>query len=138
MFLTRSYGLALGAFVVMLALGCETADPEILRVTELQDTAGTLGPYHVTAEVVGIPDEIVVQLFYRVDGTEELNELDMTWIGGHVWHVAIPGHPVGTTIDYFVAVARADALDKPITMPEGVLDLVAPAPPFQFHVIDGG
>ena len=134
MFLTRSYGLALGAFVVTLALGCETADPEILGVTELQDTAGTLGPYHVTAEVVGIPDEIVVELHYQVTGAEEMSSQNMTWLGGHTWHGSIPGQPVGTTIDYFIAAARAEALDKPVTAPEDALD----GNTFQFHVIDGG
>lgn len=102
--------LCLAAFAL---LGCGDAGPTILSVTELHNTTSELGPYGVWATIVDDHEVKRVELHWRVGAGGEEPAVVMTALGDDVWYGELPGQPVGSKIEWYVAVSdgRADGID---------------------------
>ena len=89
-------------------IGCaDGAAPQISNVTDLDNTFSSVGPYVVTANIVDEGRIIRADLIYRVNGSEFFG-VEMTAINATTFQAEIPGHPVGSRIQYEVAAADDD------------------------------
>ena len=72
-----------------------------------------------------------VKLFYRAQGEEVYNELDMNSAGDLWWTGAIPAYDSGTTVEYYVQAnaTSGKSLNRPMPAPEGY---------WSFDIIDEG
>ena len=103
--------------VVCLLLSCADGEsPRIDTVTELDNTFSPIGPYVVTASVTDDGRILQAQLIYRINGSEFF-AAPMVAISSTVFQGVIPGQPVGTRIQYEVAVA--DNEGTIVRYPEG-------------------
>ena len=101
--------VVMGITLAMVSLlGCaESAAPEISNVTELDNTFSSVGPYVVTANIVDEGRILRADLIYRVNGSAFFG-VEMTAINSTTFQAEIPGHPIGSRIEYEVAAADND------------------------------
>lgn len=107
---TRSLVCLISLWFVSLLplLGCaESASPEIVNVTELDNTFSTVGPYVVTATITDDARILQAALIYRVNGSEFFG-VPMVALNDTVFQGEIPGHPIGSRIEYEVAARDND------------------------------
>ena len=96
---------------LLLATAC--AAPFIESTTLLGETSDTTGPYQVSSVVIGVHGGDKVELFYNASGTDPGRYIPVSMEGvdddgrsAEFFVGDIPGHQLGTTIRYFVAVDR--------------------------------
>lgn len=82
--------------------------PLFHNTTILQNTADTEGPYLVTSEITDDGGITTAALLYRSAG-QRFTPVPMQQIGGVTYGATIPGHPVGTTIEYYLHATDTDA-----------------------------
>ena len=98
--------------------------------TPLSDTDDADNAYPVQATITsteGVIDPSTVVLRYRLQGVLNWTEVAMTDDGGDSFSAAIPAHPVGSQVEYFLQAEDATGLsgNEPDT---------APVLPFTFYV----
>ena len=119
----------LPGLIVFGLSACETREPALLNATVLLNTTNTVGPYQITAEVIGDPEHTVVELWYHPEG-KEWTTIPFTHLDGWNWVAEIEGQPANTRVFYFVAAADIENLDDPEKLPEE-----APTVKYSFRVI---
>ncbi len=98
------------AALLVSAIGC--ADPFLESATVLTSTPDSIGPYRVYAVAVGMSGKERIELRYRageVSSVLIMTDIEDSGIGsGEVHWAAIPGQPVGTEIEYRIAIVGDD------------------------------
>lgn len=97
------------------------ADPLLIRHEHLSDTYDTGSPYAVSAYIRHRSGIASARLFWSTSPEGPYTEVAMTAQGGDVWASAIPAHPAGTTLHYYIeATASSGKVQvRPIVAPEG-------------------
>lgn len=75
--------------------------PEISGVTTITYTMDEVGPYPIDASITDNVGVTAASIFYRNGG--EFMEEPMTSDGGMLWSGDIPGQPVGSLVEYYIA-----------------------------------
>jgi hypothetical protein len=101
---------ALLLLVLAPGAGCGDGTPRILSTAVLADTHDTFGPYRVETVTLGVGSDDAVEL--RWSTAPSGGAFTRTPMGPDADLRAgeIPGQPAGTTVRYFTAVLRDDAI----------------------------
>ncbi|HEV8322416.1 MAG TPA: hypothetical protein VG389_12440 [Myxococcota bacterium] len=137
----RSAAATLAAYVALAALGAAGAagcakPPAILEFTVIEDTTDTIGPYVVYASVIddhGIDEVGLRYLDGESPRLEFFVRVPMLEVIPGVYRGEIPGFPVGTIVNYFVAARDVDGLtarapSSPVGDTYQRFNVVAPVP----------
>jgi hypothetical protein len=117
--------LTLFAILLLFTVACgKNTPPEILQVTQVENTRDVAGPYEVLAFVIDDFNVVSVELRYKVSAEEEV-WVKMAPVSGDVWGADIPGQAVGSRVKYYVAATDGEQPDEEIAVfpatGEGVL-----------------
>ncbi|MCW5898925.1 MAG: agmatine deiminase family protein [Flavobacteriales bacterium] len=96
-------------------------DPLLIKHKSLQDTYETAMPYPVSAYIRHKSGIANATLHWSIDTLQGYNAVPMAPAGGNNWAAAIPAHPVGTMVYYYLhATANSGkTIARPITAPQG-------------------
>lgn len=103
-------------------------DPLLISHNALQDTEST-DDYLVSAYVKHRSGISGAKLFWRLIGESDYAEVTMIDAGEDFWEADIPGHPVGSTVQYYVEGTSVSGKIQTRPMP-------APAGYWEFDVVD--
>lgn len=90
--------------VIALAACADGTKPSLLDVTQLEDTADTVGPYAITAVARDDRGIDSVTLYYTAEESEspQLKAVVMENLQGDLYTGEIAGFPAGARVRYFV------------------------------------
>lgn len=113
-----SSGSPLAAMDVSIDRLAFVDSPLISGTAALPNTLDTRGPYTVTTQVAGDAGLQTVSLFYSTNGGVTYHLVPMLANGG-IFSASIPGQPLGTEIEYYVAAAdeRGNLATDPVDIP---------------------
>ena len=103
-------------------------DPLLISHNALQDTEST-DDYLVSAYVKHRSGISGAHLFWRLIGESDYAEITMSDVGEDFWEANIPGHSVGSTVQYYVEGTSVSGKIQTRPMP-------APAGYWEFDVVD--
>lgn len=103
-------------------------DPLLISHNALQDTEST-DDYLVSAYVKHRSGISGAKLFWRLIGESDYAEITMSDVGEDFWEANIPGHSVGSTVQYYVEGTSVSGKIQTRPMP-------APAGYWEFDVVD--
>jgi hypothetical protein len=104
--------LTLFAILLLFTASCgKNTPPEILHVTQIDDTRDAAGPYEVLAFVIDDLNVVSVELRYKVSAEEEV-WVKMAPVSGDVWGADIPGQAVDSRVKYYVAATDGEQPDE--------------------------
>ncbi|HRD53609.1 MAG TPA: agmatine deiminase family protein [Flavobacteriales bacterium] len=108
------------------------SDPLLIRHQRLTDTYETVAPYNVEAYIRHKTGIESAEVYWTTDTTAGYAPVSMSPGPNNTWNAAIPAHPAGTLIYYYIHAAANSGKEqvRPITAPHGwwrfrVLDLNA-------------
>ena len=96
-------------------------DPLLISHQPLDDTEDTVNPYPVEALVQHRSGIESTQLFWRVAGETDYNEVAMDASMDDMWVANIPAQPENTVVQYYIqgASVSGKVQDRPMPAPEG-------------------
>ena len=106
-------------------------DPLLIRHQRLRDTNDQLQPYAVEAYIRHKSGIAQADLHWSADTANGFNVIEMQPGSGNNWTAAIPAHPAGTTLFYYIHATANNGkqIARPIVAPEGA---------WKFNVVPGG
>ena len=113
-------GLALLLLTCGFASCTDDSAPLVLETTLAADTDDAAGPYEISSIVRDDTGVSGAWVFYSVDGKQIFEAVPMAPAGVDAWRARLPGFPLGTRVDYYVAARdrSANVGTDPLLAPE--------------------